>query len=427
MKMLLISGLMIASSVMGQSYTSYLTGDSSDVVTNPAPGLVLMGGGGENDQAMTWFLNRADGGDVLVIRASGADGYNDYLFSELGVSVNSVETIVFNEASAAEDPYVLSRITQAEALWIAGGDQWDYISYWKDNAVEDAINYLIEEKKITVGGISAGMAIMGDAYFSAQTGTVTSDEALNNPYDEQVQLGWNDFIRNPAMTGTITDTHFDSPDRKGRLITFMARLFTDYGFLPVGIACEEYTAVCIDTAGIATVYGEYPDYEDLVYFLQVNCQEPNSPQQCIPGQPLQWQLDELTVHATVLAGTPSGTSSIDLYDMENITGPVFAFQNWQVNSGTLEVLPFEEAYTCDSLISYVYEVILPVSLYPNPASEAIVFQAAPGIYRIFRADGQEVEQFYSDGSEVLLQISLYPAGYYVISGQGFACPFMKFD
>lgn len=120
MKMLLISGLMIASSVMGQSYTSYLTGDSSDVVTNPAPGLVLMGGGGENDQAMTWFLNRADGGDVLVIRASGADGYNDYLFSELGVSVNSVETIVFNEASAAEDPYVLSRITQAEALWIAG-------------------------------------------------------------------------------------------------------------------------------------------------------------------------------------------------------------------------------------------------------------------------------------------------------------------
>ena len=273
MKMLLISGLMIASSVMGQSYTSYLTGDSSDVVTNPAPGLVLMGGGGENDQAMTWFLNRADGGDVLVIRASGADGYNDYLFSELGVSVNSVETIVLMKLLLPKTPMYCQELHRLKHCG-SRGDQWDYISYWKDNAVEDAINYLIEEKKITVGGISAGMAIMGDAYFSAQTGTVTSDEALNNPYDEQVQLGWNDFIRNPAMTGTITDTHFDSPDRKGRLITFMARLFTDYGFLPVGIACEEYTAVCIDTAGIATVYGEYPDYEDWCIFFRSTVRNP---------------------------------------------------------------------------------------------------------------------------------------------------------
>ena len=42
----------------------------------------------------------------------------------------------------------------------------------------------------------------------------------------------------------------------------------------VGIACEEYTAVCIDTAGIATVYGEYPDYEDLGIFFRSTVRNP---------------------------------------------------------------------------------------------------------------------------------------------------------
>ena len=37
-----------------------------------------MGGASENDAAMAWFLERAGGGDVLVLRASGSDGYNDY-------------------------------------------------------------------------------------------------------------------------------------------------------------------------------------------------------------------------------------------------------------------------------------------------------------------------------------------------------------
>ena len=53
-----------------------------------------MGGATEDDNAMIWFLERSNGGDILVLRTSGSDGYNNYLFSELGVNVNSVETIV---------------------------------------------------------------------------------------------------------------------------------------------------------------------------------------------------------------------------------------------------------------------------------------------------------------------------------------------
>ena len=105
---------LIGLGAIAQSYTSYITGDEGDVEVQPVPGIVLMGGAGEQDDAMKWFLERVNGGDVLVIRASGSDGYNDYLFSDLGVQVNSVETIVWNSAEASEDPYVLQQLANAE-------------------------------------------------------------------------------------------------------------------------------------------------------------------------------------------------------------------------------------------------------------------------------------------------------------------------
>ena len=49
-----------------QGYTSYFTGNATDVVTSPQGGVCLMGGAGEDDNAMAWFLERVDGGDVLV-------------------------------------------------------------------------------------------------------------------------------------------------------------------------------------------------------------------------------------------------------------------------------------------------------------------------------------------------------------------------
>ena len=54
-----------------------------------------MGGATEDDNAMKWFLQRANGGDVLVLK-TGSNGYNAYFYSELGIPLNSVETIVCN-------------------------------------------------------------------------------------------------------------------------------------------------------------------------------------------------------------------------------------------------------------------------------------------------------------------------------------------
>ena len=121
---LLLLALTTALSVSAQNYTSFFTGNTTDLITNPTGGICLMGGATESDQAMQWFLQRANGGDVLVLRASGADGYNDYFYTDLGITVNSVETIRFNAASAASEAYIHDKIQKAEAIWFAGGDQW---------------------------------------------------------------------------------------------------------------------------------------------------------------------------------------------------------------------------------------------------------------------------------------------------------------
>jgi cyanophycinase-like exopeptidase len=317
-----------------QDYTNFLTGNISDVNTQPIGGICLMGGASEDDNAMKWFLNRADGGDVLVLRTSGADGYNNYLYSSLGVPVNSVETIIFHNPSASYNNYIHDKINKAEAIWFAGGDQWQYISYWRDTPIDSLINKAIQERNIVVGGTSAGMAILGDFYFSAQFGTVLSSTALANPYNSSVTIDSASFIQHSQnfLVHTINDTHFDNPDRKGRLTVFLARIFEDFNIQSKAIACEEYCAVCIDNNGVAKVFGSYPQYEDYVYFAQVNCELlNNAPEVCIDGNALTWNQGNQALKVYKIPGTSSGNNFFNLTNWINGIGGTW--YNWSVNNG----------------------------------------------------------------------------------------------
>ena len=62
---------------------------------------------------------------------------------------------------------MIATIRNAEAIFIAGGDQSNYVRYWKDTPVEDAIN-LVAAKPAPIGGTSAGMAILGEFVYSAK-------------------------------------------------------------------------------------------------------------------------------------------------------------------------------------------------------------------------------------------------------------------
>jgi cyanophycinase-like exopeptidase len=373
-----------------QTFDSWFTGNATDMITSPEGGICLMGGASENDEAMKWFLQRCDGGDVLVIRASGSDGYNTYLYTDLGVNVNSVETIRFNSAGASFDPYVLDRIKKAEAIWIAGGDQWDYISYWKDTPVDSLINRGLADRNIVIGGTSAGMAIQGQYYFTAENGTITSATAMSNPYSTNVTVGSDEFIVNSYLTDVITDTHYDNPDRRGRQTTFMARIFQENAHVK-GIACDEYTAVCIDENGIARVYGETAT--DFAYFIQTNCDlSDKSPENCSPSVPLTWDRGGQALKVYKVIGNMSGSNSLDLNDWK--TGAGGEWKHWSVVNGT-----FSETNGTipDCSIAGVLEEDHPVfTLFPNPVTEGI-FQIN-GI-----SDHDEVELFTVFGESVSIE------------------------
>ena len=322
---------LISFTIVAQSYTSYFTGNPTDINTNAAYGICLMGGSTEDDRAMIWFLEKANGGDVLVIRASGSNGYNDYFYEDLGVEVNSVETIVFNNASASSDTYVLQKIAKAEAIWMAGGDQSDYINYWKDTEVETLLNDHINIKQAVIGGTSAGMAVLGSSYFSAENGTAYSSEALEDPYNTYMTFGHNDFLEVPLLENTITDTHFSERDREGRLVTFMARMNDELETRSFGIACDEFTAVCIDATGIGAVYGEWPEYDDFAFFVQMNCETGNVPEIMQQGIPFTWDFNGTAAKVYKVGGTTTGANYLDLNDWE--TGNGGEWLHWSVDNG----------------------------------------------------------------------------------------------
>ena len=348
MKHIFISiSICISTSLYAQSYFSYITGDTTDVNTGADYGICLMGGSTEDDRAMKWFLEKANGGDIIVIRASGSDGYNDYFFSELDVEVNSVETIVFNNDDAANDSYVLQQIANAEAIWIAGGDQSVYINYWKNTEVENLLNMHMNEKQAVIGGTSAGMAILGSSYFSANNGTVYSSEALEDPYNTFMTFGHNDFLEIPLLNNTITDTHFSERDREGRILTFIARMNDELGAHSFGIACDEYTAVCIDSSGLGAVYGEWPEYDDYAFFIQMNCEDENQPEQMQIGVPFTWNYNGQAAKVYKVGGTTNGNHFLDLNDW--LTGNGGEWLHWYADDGIF----YEEngsAPNCDDMI-----------------------------------------------------------------------------
>lgn len=316
-----------------QGYTSYFTGNTTNITTNPEFGVCMMGGATENDNAMKWLLQKANGGDVVVLRSTGSNGYNDYMYSTLGIPVNSVETIVITSVAGATNPYVLNKVANAEMIWFAGGNQYDYISYFKNNALEDLINAHVTTKHSPIGGTSAGMAILGNNYFMAQNGSITSAQALANPYNNLATLGHNDFLSIPFMSDVITDTHYDNPDRKGRQVAFMARLKTDFAIIPKGIACNEYVAVCIGNDGLAHVYGDYPNYQEFAYFIQTNCTNLNPVENCQSGQTLTWNFGGEALKVYKVPGTMNGANYFDVTNWQSANGSGGSWENWSVTNG----------------------------------------------------------------------------------------------
>ncbi|SEM37705.1 Cyanophycinase [bacterium A37T11] len=304
-----------------------VVGDTADVKSSTKSGLVLMGGGTDVDEAFQWMIERAGGGDAVIIRVSGTDAYNPYV-KKLG-SLNSVETLKIDSRSLANNEEVATIIRHAELLFIAGGDQSDYVNYWKGTKTADAINYLLKDKKVPVGGTSAGCAILGSSYFTGARGSVTSEEALNDPTSSLIDIDHDDFLKAPFLNHVITDQHYLTRNRQGRHVVFISKVLTDLQQDARGIASDERTAVCIDEQGVAMVFGE-----SKAYFLQSSIDK--KPEIRKAGEKLEWNQNNHAVAVYEINGSPTGAGHFQVTDYMDPAQKGGRWYWWWVKNGELK-------------------------------------------------------------------------------------------
>jgi cyanophycinase len=207
------------------------------------------------------LCERANGGDFLILRANTEDDYAKKVDEDIRTMclLNSAATIVFDDRENSDDPKIPEIIGHAEAIFIAGGDQSNYVRFWQDTPVQDALNRHIAAGR-PIGGSSAGLAVLGEFSFASIIDTIHSPEALKDPYGNKVTIS-REFLRIPLLAGIITDTHFAKRDRMGRLLVFLARIVQDgWNAQPRAIAVEEGAAVFVEPDGQAKVIGNGPAY-----------------------------------------------------------------------------------------------------------------------------------------------------------------------
>ncbi|NQW04683.1 MAG: cyanophycinase [Acidobacteria bacterium] len=268
----------------GELYDHYVTGNDADVIRTTTGGLLLAGGGTDQPDAFRWLIDHAGGGDIVVLRASGSDGYHPFVM-RLG-GVDSIETFVVKSREASTDSMLLNRLRHAEAIFFAGGDQSRYVTYFKGTPIEEAVN-AAARRGVPIGGTSAGLAVMGEFSYAAMKDSVTTAEAVADPFSPNITLD-RDFLSLPHMSGIITDSHVIERGRLGRTVAFMARLQQD-GWLAAtataqgrparALAIDRETAVLVESDGTATVVGP-----KTAYFME----SARPPQRCEPGAALSY-------------------------------------------------------------------------------------------------------------------------------------------
>jgi cyanophycinase len=276
--------------ITGNGWKAYCEGNCTPVGSaTRAPvygGSIFMGGGDDVTAAFKQQIAWLAGGDFVVLRSDDDNGYNDWIYTTLG-GVRSVTSLIVFSRDAANDAQVVSILSAADAIFVAGGDQWQYYSFWKDTEVQKVL--LNARGRVPIGGTSAGCMVLSHQCFDASQDGVNSEEALSDPYSKYVTLAPG-FINvtniNPRV---ILDTHFLERNRFGRLLTFVSRLSQDVGLPIYGIGIDQHAAFAVSADGRnGTLLGTGHAY--VIYGTE-------KPVRCEPGRALSTR--ELTVQKIV--------------------------------------------------------------------------------------------------------------------------------
>jgi len=225
-----------------------------DMMRGEGPGLVVLGGGAEVDDAYVWMRTtiggtRRSAGDVVVLRVTDDDTYAEYVYAH--GAFNSVQTIVVPQDATAENlDEAAAIVDRAEGIIFASDDASAFLR-WRDSTLAMAVQRAFDRGGV-IAGTGGGASVFGQfAHDTRAAATaVQTPDALANPYEKTIAFA-RDTFRLPQLEGLIIDTHFRENDRFGRLAAFMARQVAD-GTLAThpprvfGIGVDEGNAVVID-------------------------------------------------------------------------------------------------------------------------------------------------------------------------------------
>lgn len=256
------------------SIASNLVGNHEDVCPElPSQGAVLLMGGGTDVDAS--FSQRVkphiSGGDVVVLRTSGTDAYNDYLLPLTGA--DSVETIIVDSVADANSSYVDWAVRSAEFVFVSGGDQSEYLNLWEGTALQQALDHVYGKNGV-IGGTSAGNAIQGNYVYDPDgvLGAI-SEEVVTDLCHNTMNIS-PAFLQTPVMSNIITDTHFYERDRMGRMAVMLASI----GIGKQAIGVDEGTAMFVTGDGSTVIDGSGRVYvlttDSQSRFEQVQCGSP---------------------------------------------------------------------------------------------------------------------------------------------------------
>lgn len=217
--------------------------------------LLLVGGGSEkingwSDDPYSWAIEKSGNKRVAIITYDpDVSSWLPNYFMNLG-AVDARNFILEDEATANLQETYDSLITY-DVIFFKGGNQWRYYDYYKNTITHQAVQEVFASGGV-IGGTSAGLAILSKVTFTAENGSVYSDEALEDPFNQYMTLE-NDFL--DLFPGYVFDSHFVERARFGRLLGFMGNWEISQEEKIVGIGVDDKTALCIDSDGMAYAFG----------------------------------------------------------------------------------------------------------------------------------------------------------------------------
>jgi len=205
--------------------------------------------GGWSDVAYQWIVNKANKGKIVILSISDTDTWLVNYFKSFGAS--EVINLNISNKTQANDNNNYNIVNSANGIFIKGGDQYDYISYWKGTLLETAIKNVYKKGGV-IAGTSAGAMILGEYYFTARYGSVYPDECIANPFNYYANIDKN-FLN--LASNTLFDTHVSERGRILRLVPFVFQVLVNKNVKILGVGIDDKTALCIDTNLVGEVYG----------------------------------------------------------------------------------------------------------------------------------------------------------------------------